>query len=334
MQVSVVIPTCDRKARLLALLQDLERSTHPLHEIIIVDSGGETISMEEQSQFKNKIKYLRSERSVCIQRNTGIGQATSGWILLCDDDVELPADYLEKLAAHTRRDPNIGAVSGLWLEKTNSEWKGNHPENSTLRLVWKFIFKLGIWGEIESSPGNFMLKRIKKHYSRKANHISKAGWPVITDFSGDHFITPVYSLGAALVKKDWLLNSPYDGTLDRCGIGDNYGVILGFPNSSIHVLNNTQVYHHKEPINRLNRSLQYYRRALAIDYFIKTGKTPPNVRPGWLAWSLTGNLVSFIFSADWKLIRPSVKSIWKIISGTNPYYRGMKRGERIIEPIL
>jgi hypothetical protein len=64
---------------------------------------------------------------------------------------------------------------------------------------------------------------------RKGNHISKAGWPVISDFSGDYFKTPLYSLGASLVRRDWLLRSPFDEVLDRHGIGEHYGVIAGFP---------------------------------------------------------------------------------------------------------
>src|SRR6185295_17891110 len=97
-----------------------------------------------------------------------------------------------------------------------------------------------------------------------------AGWPVITDFSGDFFITPVYGLGASVVGREWLLLSPYEELLDRHGIGDNYGVAMSFPVTGIHVLNNAFVYHHQEPANRLQRPLQYLRRVFALDYFIRT----------------------------------------------------------------
>src|SRR5687768_17940800 len=61
-----------------------------------------------------------------------------------------------------------------------------------------------IWGEIKCS------KKFSRYYQQKGNHISKAGWPVLTNFTGEYFTTPVYSLGAALVKKQWLLHSPFD----------------------------------------------------------------------------------------------------------------------------
>src|SRR5258705_12305253 len=101
MQISVVIPTCNRKARLLSLLEHLDRSTHPLAEVIIVDSGEDKLSNEEYARFgRLLIRYVESEKSVCVQRNTGIKMAVSPWVLLCDDDVEIPEDYLNKLTVH------------------------------------------------------------------------------------------------------------------------------------------------------------------------------------------------------------------------------------------
>jgi hypothetical protein len=139
-------------------------------------------------------------------------------------------------------------------------------------------FRLGIWGPINCSANNLVIRKIKQYYQRKGNHITKAGWPVITDLSSDHFFVPVYSLGGSLVKKEWLLNSPFDEVLDRHGIGENYGVIAGLPGAGIHVLNNTCVYHQHETTNRLMQPLQYYRRVLTLDYFIQTKRTLKNIK--------------------------------------------------------
>ena len=43
MQISVVIPTCNRPQRLLLLLQNLNLSSYPLLEVIIVDSGEDDV---------------------------------------------------------------------------------------------------------------------------------------------------------------------------------------------------------------------------------------------------------------------------------------------------
>jgi len=308
---------------------------YPIYEVIIVDSGEDALPAKDYSAFnKFRIEYIRSEKSVCIQRNIGIRKATSDWVFLCDDDIEIPEDYLEKLVKHIEAYPATAAVSGSWLQKEGEEWKATYPENSAARLIWKYIFQLSIWGEINSAAHNVFTKKVKKYYGRRGNHISRAGWPVLTDFSGEYFTTPVYSLGASLVKKEWLIHSPFDEVLDRFGIGDNYGVIVDFPVPVIHVLNNTVVYHHQEPMNRLQRPLQYYRRALALDYFIKTKKNLEGVKRISLLWSLIGNLVSFIFSGNWGMIKPGFKSAWKIALGKNPYYTAAKKKQKVLEPGL
>ena len=335
MQISVVIPTCNRKARLLSLLQNLDQSSYPIYEVIVVDSGEDKLLVGEYSTFKNFcIQYLQSEKSVCIQRNIGIQAAASDWIFLCDDDIQIEPDYLNKLAFHINSNPEAGAVSGLWLQKEKSEWTAKYPERSSLRIMWKYIFQLGVWGEISCKDNNFLLARIKHYYKTKGNHLSRAGWPVITDFSGEYFTTPLYSLGASMVKKDWLLQSPFDEVLDPHGIGDNYGVIAGFPDAKVHVVTNAFAYHHYEMANRLNKPLQYYRRVMALDYFIKCKKQLNKIKKTWLLWSLTGNLLEFFITRNKVMIRPALKSIWEIATRRNPYFEAAQQSKKIEEIVL
>ena len=334
MNISVVIPTCNRKKNLLQLLNNLNSSLQPLHEVIIVDSGEERLNDEECSAFTNlPIKYLDSQKSVCIQRNIGINIASAPWIFLCDDDIEVPADYLQSLVEHITKHPEAGALSGLVLQKEKDEWKSEYPERSATLLLWKYIFQLGVWGTIDCPANNFLINEIKKYYAEKGNHLSKAGWPVLTNFSGEYFTTPAYGLGASLIKKEWLLHSPYDEVLDRHGIGDHYGVAVGFP-GSIQVVTRAFVYHHQEKMNRLQNALQYYRRVLALDYFTGHQKKLHQIKKGWLIWSLLGNLVYISVSFKSIMFRAALKSFWIVGFGKNPYQRGANRKEKIIEPQL
>ena len=334
MHISVVVPTCNRRDRLLLLLKNLNDSIYPCLEVVVVDSGEETLVPAHYSGFTNlSVRYLMSEKSVCIQRNIGIKQAKGDWVFLCDDDIEVPVDYLNKISAHIKMHPEAGAVSGVVFQKENGEWKSSYPVQSALQLCWKFIFQQSIWGEIHCKQSNFFVRRIKTFYQRKGNHISKAGWPVITDFSGEYFECPVYGLGASVVKREWLLQSLYAEVLDRHGIGDNYGVAINFP-GNIHVLSGAWVYHHQETVNRLQRPLQYFRRALALHYFVKTNQKLRFVKKTWLLWSLTGNLLEFIFVRDRMMIRPAFKAILAIAFGRNPYYRAAKENRKVAEPVL
>jgi glycosyltransferase involved in cell wall biosynthesis len=333
--ISVVIPTCNRKQRLLALLNGLNQSAYPLSEVIIVDSGEDRLDPADHLPFSNlPIEYLSSERSVCIQRNTGIRLAKGDWIFLCDDDIEVPPDYLQKLVAHLEARPETGVLSGLFLQKEKEEWTAQYPLRSGRALIRTFIFQQGIWGGIDVKSNHSLVKRIKDYYQRKGNHISSSGWPVLTQFSGDHFTTPLYSLGAALVKKEWLMAAPFDEVLDRHGMGDNYGVCASLPGNGLTVLNNAFVYHHREQGHRLNRPLQYFRRVLALDYFISTKKKLRHVRKSRLLWSLTGNLLSFIRNKDGVMIRTAFRVILLIATGRNPYRRAAREGKKVLEPVL
>ena len=320
MEVSIVIPTCNRRERLLSLLEHLSRSTHPVREILIVDSSDEKLSPAEHTHVAGApIHYIESERkSVCVQRNTGIQRARGDWIFLCDDDIEVPPDYLAKLAQHIGAHPEAGAVSGLCLEKDGSGWKSEFPVTSSGGLLWRYLFQLGVWGEIE--PRGPLTGLIAARYRRRGNHVSRAGFPVLVDFSEPYFRTPIYALGASVVRRDWLLGSPYDEHLDPHGMGDNYGVALGFPQEGIHVVTGASVRHHKEPTNRLVDAEAYERRLLALHYFIRSHAelTKMNVRERFFLWSLFGQIVFHTGRRNRSFATAAASTFFTVIRGNNP----------------
>jgi glycosyltransferase involved in cell wall biosynthesis len=322
MEVSVVIPTCNRRERLLSLLRDLGRSTHPIVELVIVDSSDQTLDPADYADFTNNfpIQYIASNRkSVCVQRNLGIHRARGPWILLCDDDMEVPANYLEKLAQHVHTHPEAGAVSGLWLEKSGKGWQSGYPVTTSLELVWRYVFQLSIWGEIRVSGP--LIDLIAKRYRRLGNHISRAGWPVIVDLSGQYFRTPIYSLGASLVRKEWLLESPYDERLDPHGYGDNYGVAVGFPAEAIHVVTGVAVRHHRSQANRLAESEAYARRLLALHYFVasRKGQALAHVQAPFFIWSLVGQVVFHTSTGNLPFAWAAWNTLLTIVSRRNPH---------------
>lgn len=324
--ISIVIPTYNRKESLLRLLRSLAESVHPIVEVIIVNAGDQLLSAEELDPFsKLGIVYIQSDRSVCIQRNLGIRKSKGEWIFLCDDDLEVPSQYLSLLADHVQANGNAGAVSGLVLQMEDKQWKEQYPITSSARLLWNFIFQLSIWGEIKCNGKNLLINKIKQYYKAKGNHISKAGWPVLTDFDGDYFKTPVYGLGASLVRKEWLLRSPYDEVLDANGIGDNYGVAVGFPYEGIHVLKKAVVYHHRELINRPLNSARYQKRILALDYFVKSKPQLKHINSAWFLWSLFGSLIGSLLSGNRNMTQAAFKSALTVLLKRNPYYLGAKK---------
>ena len=321
MEISVVIPTYNRPERLRSLLGNLNRSAHPLREVVVVDSSAQRLRPEAFVDFHRLgIVYLSAARSVCVQRNVGIRVATAPWVFLCDDDIEVPPDYLTRLAAHAEAHPACGALSGLVLEQRGGVWSGQFPETSSLVLAWKFLFEMGMWGPIR---GRDPLARAIAGICRgRGNHIARSGWPVITEMEGAFFRTPIYALGAALVRRDWLLASPFDESLDSHGLGDNYGVALGFPPEGIHVLNDAPVYHHRAEANRIADGVAQERRMLALDYFIQTRRELGDARTAHLLWSLVGAAILHAASGNRTASRAMLRAFARVVTGRNPYRAG------------
>jgi len=102
---SMIIPTCERHQSMIRLLRSVAEQKQLPGEIIIVDSSNKSQNEKElKSLFPAlQIKYLHTiKKSVCMQRNIGIQNAIGEYVLLCDDDIQMPDDYLLKLIQHRK----------------------------------------------------------------------------------------------------------------------------------------------------------------------------------------------------------------------------------------
>ncbi len=115
-KVSVVVATYNRAALLHELLNDLAAQTLPADdfEVVLVDDG----SKEPVKPYVAKLK-LPYELSLIEQQNTGqakarhagIVKATGDVVVIVDDDMSMPGDFLEQhLAAH---DAGMDVVMGF-----------------------------------------------------------------------------------------------------------------------------------------------------------------------------------------------------------------------------
>lgn len=332
MRLSTLIPTRNRKDSLCRLLDSLEKQSFLPDEIIIVDASDNPLNREDlQNQFPRlRITLQVSQPSVCMQRNLGIKKAQSPYIFLCDDDIEVSEGYIATLMQHLVAYPTVGAVSGVLYHSNGSKIESEFRPLRVSSLLWKFIFQLTVWTDLEKLHSNFfgnsILYFLKKYYRRKGNSFTLAGWPLVTQVNGSSFKTKIYGLGAAIVRKDWLLQSPYDEILDTHGIGDNYGVALNFRQDfPIVVLPSTYSVHHESEENRLAPHLTYFRRILALHYFIARNKQFTRINKVFLLWSLAGNLIYHLNERKKKWIRATVKAMVLILTGKNPYLLGTHR---------
>ena len=306
MRISVVIPTRNRRDSLLRLLASLSRQQRLPDEVVVVDASDDPLPEEElRSIFPTlPARCLHHQPSVCAQRNTGISEAQGTHIFLCDDDMEAPANYLSSIAAHLERHPYDGAVSGVVSEADAAGiFTGRFPAIRPRALVWCFIFQLTVWGDISLVTGRGLAHRmvfpLRAWYRNRGNTTSLAGWPLVTSVHGAFFRTAFYGLGAAVIRRDWLLASPFNEALDAHGIGDNYGAALGFPGGQpIVVLNTTVIRHHKIQENRLSRTVSHVARIRAMRAFLRQRGLYSFPRKAFLFWSIVGNIIRFLLRGD------------------------------------
>ena len=325
MLVSVVIPTRNRPESLKRVLDCIGKQQLLPDEVTVVDSSDERERVEElcKSLPDLKIRLINSVASVCIQRNIGISESGGKYIFLCDDDIEIEPDYLKVLITFLKEHSDEGAVSGVICQKDKEgKWVYEYPPNSVSSLYHTYLFGLPVWGSLPESfkkSINPLTRHILNFYNRKGNTVTKGGWPLITQFSNPIFKTKIYGLGGAIVRRDWLLSSRYDENLDQHGIGDNYGVCMGFP-GSINVSISARLYHHMEPKNRIESTRAFYLRNLALHYFILTSVKSRKMAV-FFVWSLAGFFTKSILSADFRKARVTLKVGIAVITGSNPYLK-------------
>ncbi|MDT7833052.1 glycosyltransferase family A protein [Flavobacteriaceae bacterium S356] len=297
--VTVVIPTYKRTKNLLRLLESISSQTLIPNEIIVVAAGyDEYVLKESLSIFELPIKLIFSQPSVCHQRNTGIFLASSKFIQLCDDDIVLPKNYIEKLASYLFEHEDVKIVSGLeTIQSAQHNWLPFNQDISFLGLLYKYIFGLSVWSDLsQKTSKNILFKKLTSHYLRKGNTISKAGWPILCDFSDSTVQASIYGLGCAMFHGKTLKETPYNERLGQHGIGDNYDLAIRInkETSAIHILKDVCYKHYKTTSNRLASSKQYYNRTKALLHCVRKLPIFGFSSKLYFLWSLLGNGLYFL----------------------------------------
>jgi len=327
--VSVVIPTRNRPASLQRLLTALTAQVRLPEEVIIADASDTPLngSALALAYPRLALSCFHMMPSLCAQRNHAISRATGSHVLLCDDDIAPGPLYLNRLVEYFETHPEAGAASGLVCDPENvAANAGGFPPPSVRQLLYVFVFQLGLSGDLAavraSRPFAPVVALIRRWYRRRGNTWSLAGWPLVTQVQRPVVHASAGLLGAALVSRTWLLQSPYDERLDALdphAVGDNYGVALGFPGvETIAVLTDLPVGHHRAAENRLDRATVHYQSMLALHYFMRRSDRFSTANIGWLAWSLIGNTLRFLRSGETDLARAATRALAAIVLHRNP----------------
>ncbi len=102
----------------------------------------------------------------------------------------------------------------------------------------------------------------------------------------------------------------------------------------IKVLTELNVFHHRVTENRLDSSKAYYRRVLALHYFLKKSNKFNFFNTIWLLWSITGSIILFLKKRQYRSFRAALKSMLTIVAFNNPYWKASKKNTKIVCPEL
>ncbi|UCB53317.1 MAG: glycosyltransferase [Candidatus Zixiibacteriota bacterium] len=120
MDISVIIPTRDGNATLGRCLASLKRSTHPPHEVIVVDDCSKEDVSSIVESFGFRTIRLDEPREAEYARNKGAELATGDILVFTDSDMLLQPDVLKRINDHLSKN-RYAAVSGVCTPETDDK---------------------------------------------------------------------------------------------------------------------------------------------------------------------------------------------------------------------
>jgi glycosyltransferase involved in cell wall biosynthesis len=334
--VSAVVPTRNRPESLARTLRALAYQERRPEEVIVADASDvplDPVALTEEHPSL-VIRHFHMAPGLCAQRNRAIAAAQGTHVFLCDDDVEPGASYLRRLVEYLAMHPAEGAVTGFVCDpEAVADHAGGYGPPSFRAFLYRFVFQLGMGCDmsgLRAPPGLlWFTDSVRRWYARRGNTWTLAGWPIVTRVERPVVHSTLSVLGASLVRRDWLLASPYAERLDALdphAIGDNYGVCLGFGRKeAVAILTDLPVAHHRVEENRLDRGTAQLHRVLALHYFMTVGREFGRANRAWLVWSLAGQGFHYLRHRQGTLLRASAKAAALIALGRNPLVRAIRR---------
>lgn len=149
--VSIIIPTLNRYRYLEHVLQDLITQDYQNFEVIIVDQS-EPVNDEFYNKYALNIRLLKQEeKALWKARNEAIKTASSEWILLTEDDVRLPANWISnhiKCLDYFQADISTGVFfpEGSSIPKSRSFFRLAEQLSTGNACIKKEVFrKIGLF---------------------------------------------------------------------------------------------------------------------------------------------------------------------------------------------
>ncbi|MDC0384177.1 glycosyltransferase family 2 protein [Candidatus Marinimicrobia bacterium] len=133
MNISVVIPSFNRKNTLSRSIDSVLKQTYKPSEIILVDDGSTDGTRGFILSSYPNIKYFfQPKKGVSSARNKGILESSSEWIAFLDSDDEWMPQKLEK------QKKQLEKHSGIFISHTNEIWIRNGVRVNQMKKHQKY----------------------------------------------------------------------------------------------------------------------------------------------------------------------------------------------------
>lgn len=110
-KISVIIPTYQEGSALPNTLRSILNQTYKDIEILLIDDGSTDNTEEQVKPFLSQIQYYkRPHQDRQPTRNFGLAQAKGEYVIVCDADIQMKPDCLEKMAKVLNENPSVAFV--------------------------------------------------------------------------------------------------------------------------------------------------------------------------------------------------------------------------------
>ena len=157
LNVSVIIPTYNRKNLLKRALHSASSQTLVPQEIIVVDDGSSDGTKDWVLERFPCVRYISQDNSgVSSARNRGIREAKGSWIAFLDSDDEWMPDKLEK------QEIAINDSKEAWLCHTNEIWIRNGIRVNQMKKHQKYGGHSDQLSRVDNGIEKYRIKSLEK----------------------------------------------------------------------------------------------------------------------------------------------------------------------------
>lgn len=138
--VSIIIPTLRRPEHLERCLGSLVHQTQKATEILVGLRADDHSNDDIIKKFQEQLPVRSVEAKgvgVVGSMNSCLREANGTYIGLLDDDVELPPNWIERMAGHIRSNPDVYAAGGRDMLQDHPEMRRTEPVTEDVgRFYW------------------------------------------------------------------------------------------------------------------------------------------------------------------------------------------------------